>query len=80
MLTGLAILTVASLVSGLAQNGPLLLGGRIGQGVGAALLTPAALSTITTIFHGEERNRALSVWASLGGVGFATGATATCGA
>jgi EmrB/QacA subfamily drug resistance transporter len=73
MLTGLVIFTLASLASGLAQNETVLLGGRIGQGVGAALLSPAALSTITSSFHGEERNRALSVWASLGGVGFAAG-------
>jgi EmrB/QacA subfamily drug resistance transporter len=73
MLTGLVIFTLASLASGLAQNETLLIGGRIGQGVGAALLSPAALSTITSIFHGEERNKALSVWASLGGVGFAAG-------
>jgi MFS family permease len=53
MLTGLVIFTLASLASGLAQNETMLLGGRIGQGVGAALLSPAALSTITRIFHGE---------------------------
>jgi EmrB/QacA subfamily drug resistance transporter len=73
MQTGLVIFTLASLASGLAQNETLLIGGRIAQGVGAALLSPAALSTITSIFHGEERNKALSVWASLGGVGFAAG-------
>jgi EmrB/QacA subfamily drug resistance transporter len=73
MLTGLVIFTLASLASGLAQNETLLIGGRIGQGVGAALLSPAALSTISGIFHGEERNKALSVWASLGGLGFAAG-------
>jgi EmrB/QacA subfamily drug resistance transporter len=73
ILTGVAIFTLASLVSGLAQNETVLLGGRVGQGVGAALLSPAALAAITTGFHGEERNKALSVWASLGGVGFAAG-------
>ena len=73
MLTGLVIFTLASLASGLAQNEILLLGGRVGQGVGAALLSPAALSTVTSIFHGEERNKALSVWAALGGLGFAVG-------
>src|SRR5918993_1094176 len=73
MLTGLVIFTVASLASGLAQNETLLIGGRIGQGVGAALLSPAALAAITGIFHGEERNKALSVWASIGGIGFAIG-------
>jgi EmrB/QacA subfamily drug resistance transporter len=73
MLTGLVIFTLASLASGLAQNETLLIGGRIGQGVGAALLSPAALSAITSSFHGDERNTALSIWASLGGVGFAAG-------
>jgi EmrB/QacA subfamily drug resistance transporter len=73
MLTGVVIFTLASLASGLAQNETALLGGRVAQGVGAALLSPAALSAITGIFHGEERNKALSVWASLGGVGFTAG-------
>jgi EmrB/QacA subfamily drug resistance transporter len=73
MLTGLVIFTLASLACGLAQNEALLICGRIGQGVGAALLSPAALTAITSIFHGEERNKALSVWASLGGIGFAAG-------
>jgi MFS family permease len=73
ILTGLVIFTLASLATGLAQNQTMLLGGRIGQGVGAALLSPAALATITSSFHGVERNKALSVWASLGGVGFAAG-------
>jgi EmrB/QacA subfamily drug resistance transporter len=73
ILTGLVIFTFASLVTGLAQNETVLLGGRVGQGVGAALLSPAALATITSIFHGVERNKALSIWASLGGVGFTAG-------
>src|SRR5215813_10380359 len=73
ILTGLVIFTLASLASGLAQNQALLIGGRAGQGAGAALLSPAALAAITSIFHGEERNKALSVWASLGGVGFTAG-------
>jgi EmrB/QacA subfamily drug resistance transporter len=72
-LIGVVIFTLASLATGLAQNEILLIGGRVGQGVGAALLSPAALSAITGIFHGEERNKALSVWSSLGGIGFAAG-------
>jgi EmrB/QacA subfamily drug resistance transporter len=73
MLTGLAVFTLASLATGLAQNQALLLGGRIAQGFGAALLSPAALSTVTTTFHGSERNKALGVWGALGGIGFAAG-------
>jgi EmrB/QacA subfamily drug resistance transporter len=73
ILTGLVIFTLASLATGLAQTQLLLLGGRVGQGLGAALLSPAALATITSSFHGQERNKALSIWASLGGVGFAAG-------
>jgi EmrB/QacA subfamily drug resistance transporter len=73
MLTGLVIFTLASLVTGLAQNETLLIGGRVGQGAGAALLSPAALSAIASIFHGQGRTKALSVWASLGGVGFTAG-------
>jgi MFS family permease len=73
MLAGLVTFTVASLASGLAQNETVLLAGRAGQGAGAALLSPAALAAIASIFHGEERNKALSVWASLGGLGFTAG-------
>jgi EmrB/QacA subfamily drug resistance transporter len=73
ILTGLVIFTLASLATGLAQNQTVLLGGRIGQGAGAALLSPAALAAITGIFHGVERNKALSIWASLGGLGFTAG-------
>jgi EmrB/QacA subfamily drug resistance transporter len=73
ILTGVVAFTLASLASGLAHNEVLLLGGRVGQGAGAALLSPAALATITSGFHGQERNKALSIWASLGGVGFTAG-------
>ena len=50
-----------------------MLGGRIAQGVGAALLSPSALSIVTTTFHGAERNKALGVWAAIGGSGAAAG-------
>jgi EmrB/QacA subfamily drug resistance transporter len=73
VLIGLIMFVVASLVSGLALNAPMLIGGRAGQGVGAALLSPAALSIVTTTFHGPERNKALGVWAALGGTGSAVG-------
>ncbi|SED81315.1 MFS transporter [Jiangella alba] len=73
VLAGLTLFTAASLVSGLAWNAESLIGGRIVQGVGAALLSPAALSIVATTFHGPERNRALGVWAALGGAGSAAG-------
>ncbi|MBO3745859.1 MFS transporter [Streptosporangiaceae bacterium NEAU-GS5] len=74
LLAGLALFTAASLVTGLAGNAAVLIGGRVAQGVGAALLSPTALATVTRTFHGAERNRALGVWAALGGAGFAVGA------
>jgi hypothetical protein len=58
------IFTLASLVTGLAQTQTLLLSGHIAHGVGAALLSPAALATITSSFHGQERNKALSICAA----------------
>ncbi|MFJ9011680.1 DHA2 family efflux MFS transporter permease subunit [Streptomyces canus] len=73
VLAGLAVFTAASLVTGLATSAPMLLSGRVFQGIGAALLSPAALSIVTTSFHGDERNKALGVWAAIGGTGSAVG-------
>jgi EmrB/QacA subfamily drug resistance transporter len=72
-LAGLATFTTASLLTGLATGAPLLLTGRVLQGIGAALLSPAALSILTTTFHGPERTKALGVWAAIGGTGSAVG-------
>src|SRR5215217_981264 len=72
-LAGLATFTLASLGAGLAGDGTVLVAARALQGVGAALLSPAALSIITTTFQGRERYRALGVWAALGGAGAAVG-------
>ena len=72
-LTGLGIFTLGSLASGLAPSGPALIGARISQGVGAALLSPAALSIITTTFVGRHRVQALAVWGALGGAGAVAG-------
>ena len=72
-LTGLVIFTVASVGSGLAISGTMLVVARGLQGVGAAMLSPAALSIITTTFAGADRNRALGVWAAIGGAGAAIG-------
>ncbi|MGY0055646.1 MFS transporter [Streptomyces sp. LZ34] len=73
VLAGLAVFTAASLVTGLATGASMLLGGRIFQGIGAALLSPSALSMVTTSFQGEERNKALGMWAAVGGTGSAVG-------
>ncbi|MEV0388895.1 MFS transporter [Nonomuraea sp. NPDC050643] len=73
LLAGLGLFTVASLVCGLAGSGGVLIAGRALQGVGAALLSPAALAVITSTFHGERRGRALGVWAAIGGTGAALG-------
>ncbi|MFB4304825.1 MFS transporter [Actinomadura sp. GTD37] len=73
VLAGLLIFTAASLVTGLAGSSGVLLGGRVAQGLGAALLSPAALSLVVGLFDGDERNRALGVWSALGGGGAALG-------
>src|SRR5690606_37635857 len=73
VLTGLLVFSAASLVTGLADSAVPLLGGRIAQGVGAALMSPSALSLVVHLFDGDERNRALGVWSALGGGGAALG-------
>ncbi|MER6946130.1 MFS transporter [Nonomuraea sp. NPDC000554] len=73
LMAGLTLFTLASLLCGLAANGVLLVAGRALQGVGAALLSPSALAIITGSFHGPRRNRALGVWAAIGGSGAAVG-------
>ena len=73
VLGGLTVFTLASLAAGLADSAEVLLGGRVAQGLGAAMLSPAALSAVLQLFDGEERNRALGVWSALGGGGAAIG-------
>jgi EmrB/QacA subfamily drug resistance transporter len=71
---GLVLFSCASLVGGLAQSEPWLLAARAVQGLGAALVSPAALSLVTTTFkEGSERNRALGVWGAVAGAGGAAG-------
>ena len=73
-LVGLVIFTVASLLNGLAVNSEMLIGSRALQGLGAALISPAALSIISTTFsEGKERARALGVWAAIAIGGSAVG-------
>lgn len=73
VLAGLVIFTAASLVTGMAGSAGMLLGGRIAQGVGAAFVSPSALSIVVTLFNGDERNKALGIWSALGGGGAALG-------
>ena len=73
VLTGLAVFTVSSLTIGLSPDGVVAIVGRVGQGLGAALLSPSALSWVVTLFDGKERARALGVWSALGGGGAALG-------
>jgi EmrB/QacA subfamily drug resistance transporter len=75
-LAGLAVFTAASLASGLAPTAGALIAARAGQGLGAALLTPAALSIIVAVYTGGQRAAALSVWGALGGGGAAAGVLA----
>ena len=67
-LLGLAVFTAASLWCGLSDTIGMLIAARVLQGVGAALLTPQTLSTITRIFPAERRGVAMSVWGATAGV------------
>jgi len=72
-MVGLVLFTFASLLCGLAWSDEALIGARAFQGIGAAVMTPTALSIITTTFEeGPERNKALGIWGALGGIGATT--------
>ncbi len=71
---GLVLFALASLAGGLATNDSQLIAARAVQGLGAAILSPAALSIVTTTFRdGAERNKALGVWGAVAGSGGAAG-------
>jgi EmrB/QacA subfamily drug resistance transporter len=70
---GLLLFTTASLATGFAPSAVLLVISRAAQGLGAALLTPAALAVITTTYTGTERATALAAWGALGAAGAAVG-------
>src|SRR5690349_18086884 len=72
-LTGLGVFTASSLASATAGSAAALFAARAGQGVGAAMLSPAALSIITSSFHGPARAKALAAWGAVGGAGAALG-------
>jgi cyanate permease len=72
-MTGVLLFTAASLVCGLAWSPAALLAARVVQGIGAAIMTPTALSIIATTFtDGSERTKALGIWGALGGIGATT--------
>src|SRR3954463_9748232 len=74
---GLIVFTLSSLACGLSHalgSAAVLIGARTVQGLGAAIISPAALSIVTTTFtEGAERNKALGIWGALGGSGAAAG-------
>ena len=71
---GLVLFSIASLAGGLAQSEGWLIAARAVQGLGGAIVSPAALSIITTTFsEGAERNRALGIWGAVAGAGGAAG-------
>jgi EmrB/QacA subfamily drug resistance transporter len=70
---GLTVFTASSLASALATSAASLFAARAGQGLGAAMLSPAALSIITTSYQGSARARALGAWGAVGGAGAAIG-------
>jgi EmrB/QacA subfamily drug resistance transporter len=76
-MAGVALFTVASLACGLSSSEGALIAARAVQGLGAAILSPSALSIISTTFEeGAERNKALGVWGAMGGSGAAVGVLA----
>ncbi len=72
-MTGLAIFTASSLASAMAGSAATLFASRAGQGLGAAMLSPAALAIIMSAFNGHQRAKALAAWGAVGGAGAAIG-------
>ena len=73
-LIGVALFSAASLVCGFSTSTTMLIAARAVQGFGAAVVSPATLSIITTTFdEGAERNKALGIWGAMGGSGAAAG-------
>ncbi|MDT4943445.1 MAG: hypothetical protein QOH14_178 [Pseudonocardiales bacterium] len=74
LVAGTVLIGVSSLVGGFAGDAGVLIGARLAQGIGAALMLPAALSILTTTFkEGSDRNTALGLWGGMGGLASAVG-------
>src|SRR6201996_6313742 len=73
LIAGTALFAVSSLACGLADSQGLLVGGRLAQGLGAAMMSPAALSILTTTFQGSDRHKALGLWAGISGLATTVG-------
>jgi EmrB/QacA subfamily drug resistance transporter len=73
-MAGLVVVAVASLAAGFAANEGQLIAARAAQGLGAAFISPSALSIVTTLFRdGVERNKALGAWGAVAGSAGAAG-------
>jgi EmrB/QacA subfamily drug resistance transporter len=75
-IAGSTLFTLGTLLAALAANPALLVTGRIVQGIGAAALSPAAMSLLLLTFPGQQRARAMSIWGAASALGGATGAMA----
>jgi EmrB/QacA subfamily drug resistance transporter len=74
LVIGTSVFAVTSIIGGAAPNAGTLVGARLAQGIGAALMTPAALSILTTSFNvGTDRVKALGAWGAMGGFSGAIG-------
>jgi len=74
LVAGTVLIGVSSLIGGFAESAGVLVGARLAQGAGAAMMLPAALSILTTTFkEGSDRNKALGIWGGVGGLASAAG-------
>jgi EmrB/QacA subfamily drug resistance transporter len=74
LVAGTVLIGVSSLIGGFAESAGVLVAARLAQGIGAAMMLPAALSILTTTFReGSDRNKALGVWGAVGGLASAAG-------
>jgi EmrB/QacA subfamily drug resistance transporter len=74
LVAGTILIGVSSLIGGFADSEGVLVGARLAQGIGAAMMLPAALSILTTTFkEGPDRNKALGIWGGMGGLASAAG-------